>query len=335
MDLTQRKIAFVQLGEKIKSLDEAAKQKLYADAETYNGWFTKENVAEALQGITFMLKPEKLDKWLENYAIEKTDPKKVGLIMAGNLPAVGFHDLLCVLISGHEAHIKLSSEDQVVPRFIINLLLVLEPEFSPFIHIRENLKKIDAVIATGSDNSARYFEYYFSKIPRIIRKNRTSIAILNGNESEAELNALGKDIFTYFGLGCRNVSKIFIPSGYDLGNVFEGVFSFGDVINNRKYANNYDYNRAIYLMNSEKFLDNNFLMMRETTDLFSPVSVLFYQQYQNIDQVLDYINENAEKLQCIVTRDPSGNEIKIGETQKPELWNYADNVDTMAFLLQL
>jgi hypothetical protein len=259
--------------------------------------------------------------------------------MAGNIPMVGFHDLLAVLLSGNFAVIKLSGDDKHLLPFVTKILCTIEPAYKERIEFREGrLSEIDAVIATGSNNSARYFEYYFGKIPHIIRKNRNSVAVLSGDEPPEELKKLGADIFSYFGLGCRNVSKLFIPKGYDLNLFFNAIFSYQEIINHNKYANNFDYNRAVYLMGKDKegLLENGFLFLVKSLEYASPVAVIFYEYYDDIALVNAKLTSDKEQIQCIVSNIQAiQNRIPFGKAQQPELWDYADNVDTMEFLIGL
>ncbi|MCD6066371.1 MAG: acyl-CoA reductase [Bacteroidetes bacterium] len=305
------------------------------DAFLYNGWFTEENTRLALTGITQILEPAQLEK-----ALKKTNKdqqaKTIALIMAGNIPAVGFHDLLCVLLCGHKALIKLSSDDTILIPFLMEILLKIEPGFADQIAYAENrLSNFDAVIATGSNNSAGYFNYYFGKYPHIIRKNRNSVAVLTGTETTGELAALGHDVFDYYGLGCRNVSKLFVPEGYVMDGFFESIFSFGAVIDNKKYGNNYEYNRAIYLMTQQKFLDNNFVVIKQDTEsLSSPVGVILYDTYTSLPEVEKFLLAHSEQLQCIVSKAPfeKVSTIGFGQSQCPGFFDYADGVDVIAFL---
>ena len=347
LSLQQRINAFVQLGDFLKDyrLKEAKPnhQKFHTDLEKlvemcyiYNGWFTPLNVNKALNGIESMLNEKDILSFSKSITEPKA-PKKIAVIMAGNIPAVGFHDMLCVLLSGNKVLIKLSSDDHVLIPFLAGMLIYFEPEFAPYIHFAENkLSDFDAVIATGSNNSARYFDYYFKKYPHIIRKNRNSVAVLNGNESDADLKLLGHDILDYFGLGCRNVSKLFVPEGYNFSAFYEAIFDFKWVIDNKKYGNNYDYTRAIYLLDSVQFLDNNFLMLKEDKAFASPVSVVFHETYSDIASVEDFLLQNEEQLQCIVAKKLSKvKNVNFGQTQCPALTDYADNVNTLDFLMNL
>ncbi|WP_336717250.1 acyl-CoA reductase [Chryseobacterium mucoviscidosis] len=300
-------------------------------SEIENPWFTIENQKFALKQWTDLLTEENIAHWLKEYQISKTT-KRVGLILAGNIPLVGFHDVISVVLSNHIPVIKLSSKD----KYMIPFLLKKWNEFSEgnvSFEFVEKLENFDAVIATGSNNTARYLEYYFKNHLNIIRKNRTSIAVLKGDETEGELKLLAEDIFRYFGLGCRNVSRLFIPQDFVIDRLFESFLDFQEIINHNKYANNYDYNRAVYLLNQDKFWDNNFVMLKEDEKLFSPLSVINFSRYSSLDEVKSFIAENGENIQCVVAKDELGlDSIKLGEAQNPGLNTYADNVDTMKFL---
>ncbi|MDP2387939.1 MAG: acyl-CoA reductase [Bacteroidota bacterium] len=308
------------------------------EAQLYNGWFTKENLLKSLSGITHLLNKTDLQKALAQ-GRDPLHPKTVAIIMAGNIPAVGFHDLLCVLLSGNKALIKLSSDDPILIPFLLEILVLIAPDFKEQMAYAENrLSNFDAVIATGSNNSSNYFETYFGKYPHIIRKNRNSVAVITGKETAEELAALGPDIFDYYGLGCRNVSKLYVPEGYVLDPFFESVFNFGYVIDNKKYANNYEYNRALYLMGQHKFLDNNFLVIKEdATQFTSPVGVLFYEQYKNTNELIANLKSNKEQIQCIASSIKlDGIEtVEFGGTQSPGFFDYPDGVDVMEFLGKL
>ncbi len=305
-------------------------------SQSHNGWYTLEQVRFAVASWADALAEENLSTWLSRYDIEAQEPKTVGLVLAGNIPLVGFHDFLSVLMSGHKALVKLSSNDQKLLPFLASYLIAIEPEFSRYIEFTERkLENFDAVIATGSNNTARYFEYYFRDKPSIIRKNRNSAAVLTGSESPEQLIKLGEDIFRYFGLGCRNVSKIFVPRDYDFQTLFGALYEYRDVINYEKYANNYDYNKAVFLMSNFKLLDNGFLTLKEDSGYASPISSVFYEFYDDIDQLKQRLDNDADQLQCIVSDGLTENSIEFGQTQKPQLWDYADGIDTMEFLLRL
>jgi len=297
-------------------------------AEIQNPWFTQDNLKFCLEQWGKTLTSENLTNWVKNYS-ETKNPKNVGIVMAGNIPLVGLHDLICVLLSGNNALVKVSSKDEALMDFVLNFLQNSNEDLKNSIQKVERLKTADAVIATGSNNTARYFEYYFKEIPHIIRKNRTSVAVLNGKETEEDLSKLAEDIFRYFGLGCRNVTKLYLPKGFNTDLLFESFFNWNHVINHTKYSNNYSYNRAIYLMGSETFLDNNFVMLKESGEIFSPIGVVNYEFYDDLDEVKIGLVQIEEEIQCVVGNDFS---VQFGETQKPSLTDYADGVDVMEFL---
>lgn len=298
-----------------------------------NPWFTPGNVREAIMAIAIELTEENLLKWTQAYPSLKvqTEPMRIGVIMAGNIPLVGFHDFLSVLISGHKIAVKTSSKDSDLILYISEILYSINQEFRTFIQFTDStLTGFDAVIATGSNNSSRYFEYYFGKYPNIIRKNRNSIAILEGDETKEELEALGKDIFSYYGLGCRNVSRIFLPKGYDAASLPKFWETYSDCISNIKYFNNYDFNKAVFLVNKEKFIDSGFLLMKEEDKLSSPVSVLYYTFYESENALNHQTGIMNQKIQCVVGKKY----IPFGKAQSPKLWDYADGTDTIEFLLK-
>lgn len=297
----------------------------------HNGWFTRENILLALNSWEKVLEKEKLAFWVSTYKTHQ-NTKTVGLVLAGNIPMVGFHDVLSVLISGHKVLIKLSTQDNLLIPFLLNILTKIDSNFKEKIkYTKEKLTDFDAIIATGSNNTARYFEYYFRDKPHIIRKSRNSVAILNGKETTEDLNNLGKDIFTYFGLGCRNVSKLYVPENYNFTTFFESIYSFNNVTDTNKYANNYDYNKTVYLMNAIPLFDNNFLILKEDNAIASPLGVLFYEYYKTLDTVLETLETQKENIQCVVSNFVK-NTINFGNTQEPSLLDYADGVDTMEFL---
>ncbi|MHA4740896.1 acyl-CoA reductase [Dyadobacter sp. MSC1_007] len=307
-------------------------------AKSRNNWFTPPNVKLSLNAITYnYLNHDNLKNWAESYP-EPLEPRKIGVVMAGNIPAVGFHDALSVLISGHILLAKPSSDDPFLMRALLAKLVEIEPAFQDFIIFADRLNDSDAYIATGSDNTARYFHYYFAKKPNIIRKNRTSVAVLTGNESTAELRALGDDILQYFGLGCRNVSKIFVPTGYNFTKLYEAVEEMSpDYMNHHKYFNNYEYNKSIFLVNRVPHFDNGFLLITESTALVSAISVLHYETYDSIEEVKQMLSGEDEKIQCIIGSHNTGlpGLVVFGAGQSPALYDYADSVDTMAFLSEL
>lgn len=299
----------------------------------HNGWFTENNVRRALFAWSGELQHNRLEEWLNGYAWnDESNPQKVGIICAGNLPMVGLHDVLSVFLSGHIAFIKLSSDDNLLLPALLKVLFRLDESVEAQIVFAEGLMKdMQAVIATGSNNTSRYFEQYFGHLPHIIRKSRTSIAILSGEETFEELKALGRDVFAYFGLGCRNVSKVYLPEGFDIDRLYKALYEYNAVINHHKYANNYDYNKAVWLLNREQLLDNGFLLLKEEQALASPTGSLYYEYYADETTLREGLATRAHEIQCMVSR----RDIPFGGSQSPALWDYADGVDTLAFLLAL
>ena len=347
-ELNNRIQSFSKLGELMKSFGQKEKwpgfeigctQEEYIDFEDtivvskhHNGWFTEDNVRMALAALGNELTEENISLWLNNYSLIGQDAKTIGIIMAGNIPLVGFHDFLCVLLAGHRVKIKLSSDDKLLLPGLVKFLINFKPEFKEEIEFVDGkLEKFDAVIATGSNNTARYFNYYFGKYPNIIRKNRNSVAVLDGTETPEELNQLGHDIFDYFGLGCRNVTKLYLPEGYEIDKFFKGIFNFSQVVHANKYANNYDYNKAVWLLNLEKLLDNGFIILREDETIASATGSLNYEYYSDRKELNAKLSGLEENIQCVISRDS----IPFGDSQKPKLYDYADGVDTIAFLVSL
>lgn len=295
-----------------------------------NAFFTPENIELAAKNIANnYLNRDLLENWIKNYKTTES-PKTVGVVMAGNIPMVGFHDILCVFMSGHKAMIKISSKDDVLIPHLMDKLIEWNENVRDHIIIAENLKNCDAYIATGSNNTSRYFERYFSKNPNIIRKNRTSVAILDGNETENEIQRLGDDIFRYFGLGCRNISKLYVPMEYDIKLILKELENRKDIIHHSKYKNNYDYYLSIYMLNKVDFYTNGSLILLESKDHFSPISVVNYEYYSDKDNLLESL-QNDDNVQCIVGKD----NISYGDTQSPQLNDYADGADIMMFLNEL
>ena len=355
MDIKNRIEAFIKLGNFLKELSTEKENyqisyisdqyfentnNIIKNSEKHNSWFIEKNVCFALNSIAESLEKDNIIKWIKPYR-EKIKERKncvnVGVVMAGNIPVVGFHDFLCILMSGNKFTGKLSSQDSKLLPAISRVLIEIEPGFKDKIHFTEDkLRNFDAVIATGSDNTSRYFEYYFGKYPNIIRKNRNGVTVLTGNETKDDLEKLGFDIFMHFGLGCRNVSKLFVPEDYSFDQFFEGMEKFKWVINHTKYINNYDYYKSIYLVNKEKHFDNGFLLLREDDSFSSPISVIFFERFKNEKQLSDRLNSNKEKIQCILAKgDEISAAIPFGSSQSPQLWNYADGIDTMSFLLEV
>ena len=325
----------VRLGELLSKTEQF--NDIFEKAEQQNSWFTRANVIFAFKSWSDALSENNVKQWLSQYQLpQTTSPKKILIIMAGNLPLVGFHDLLCVLVAGHKAIVKLSSDDRVLLPYLITQIRTFAPEWAEAVAFTDDkVTEYDAVIATGSDNTARYFEYYFGKKPHIIRKNRHSVAVLTGEETPEELQDLGKDIFLYYGLGCRSVSKLFVPQGYDFDLLFQAIYPYKDIIEEQKYANNYDYNKAVYLMSLYKLLENGFLLLKEDEHYGSPIATLFYEYYTNKEALKKKLATDREKIQCVVGHNFIDGEIPFGQTQTPKLWDYADGVNTLTFLLNL
>lgn len=338
---------FVQLGKLFTALGKEEEWNGYASGVTeeeyntlkvlinrqffLNGWFIKENVEKALLALGTQLTEEKLTEWTNQYSFSE-NPKKIAIIMAGNIPMVGFHDFLSVLLSGNTAVCKLSSDDKtLLPALASHLIQFIPQVKDRIVFTTDRIGEVDAVIATGSDNSLKYFEQYFGKYPHIFRRNRTSVAVISGNETKEDFNALGNDIFDYFGLGCRNVSHMILPKGFELRHFFEGIIDHSKVITHNKYGNNYDYNKAIFLMNQHVLFDNNFVLLRESKDLFSPLSMIHYHFYDTQKEVEDYLETHKDQIQVVVGEKFT----PYGQAQCPMLNDYADGIDTMAFLNEL
>lgn len=302
------------------------------EAAQQNAWFIDEFINNAVQSITrHFLSEDDLAVWVDQYNVpqQNNTPADVGITMAGNIPLVGFHDFLCTFITGNKQSIKLSAKDSVLLKHLTGKLVEWDNETARYVEYKETLKGCDAYIATGSNNSARYFEYYFKKYPHIIRRNRTSVAILTGRETTAELSALADDVYMYFGLGCRNVTKIFVPANYDfipLLNVFK---KYDHLIENHKYKHNYDYNLAMHIINRQYYMTNGSVILVENPSVFSPISQLNYQYYADKNEI--YESLNPEDIQCIVGTEKT----PFGSTQQPGLHDYADGIDTMHFLMGL
>lgn len=347
MELEKKIDAFTRLGEWLSAVSQghadSETQQAFAAGSSANPWFTKDNVYRALAALGESLTKKGLEKWLAPYRekIGSHAARKIGVINAGNIPAVGFHDFLCVLMSANIYIGKNSSDDAYLLPCIASTLKKIEPGFEEKIFFAEKISSPDAVIATGSNNSARYFEYYFGKYPHIIRKNRNSVALLNGKESAEELSGLADDVFQYFGLGCRNVSKLYLPEGYDLSHLFKAFERYSSIHMHNRYINNYTYQRAMMLMNKENLFENGFIILKEDSSLQSPVAVLHYEYYKDTNDIFEKLDSIEKEIQCVVCSDelrqkfPAENLslVKFGETQQPLLWDYADRVDTMEFLI--
>jgi hypothetical protein len=332
MNLQMRIDLLTRMGEYILSEDpdwKSAKDK----ASLQNSWFTPAFIDMAIKSIKKQfLKKEILENWISAYRLpeENQHPKSVGVIMAGNIPLVGFHDFLSVFISGNKLRMKPSSKDEVLIKHLVNKLAEWDPAVNEWVGFEEMLKGCDAYIATGSNNSSRYFEYYFSKYPHIIRRNRTSVAILDGNESDEELQWLADDVYLFFGRGCRNVSKIYVPADYDFIPLLEAFNKYNYLSDHNKYKNNYDYNLAIHILNRKFYMTNGSVLLLEDKSLFSPISQLNYEFYANKNEPLKALNSSAD-LQCTVGHDL----IPFGQAQQPLITDYADGIDTLQFLSSL
>lgn len=343
MTFNERVQAWQAFGQLIERMSTTELEQVARRAELANPWFTLGSVRKALEGIKAMLDPSVMTQWLSDYQIQdSTQSKVVGLVLAGNLPLVGFHDLLCVTLAGHKALIKPSSQDEVLLKWMISELGQIAPQLANQFKLVERLADFDAVIATGSNNSSRYFEYYFGKVPNIIRKNRRSVALLHGNESVEELVALGHDVFTYFGHGCRNVSQLLVPAGYNFPHLLDQWHDpFHEIIFHNKYANNYEYNRAVYLINSHKLFDTGYLLVKESDALQAPLGVINYMTYQDATEVKYWLNEHEMDIQVIVgdqaywSKTNTTSILPFGSSQEPMPWDYSDGVDTMAFLMKI
>ncbi|HXB44341.1 MAG TPA: acyl-CoA reductase [Puia sp.] len=332
MELQQRVDLLVQLGDYMQSEDLQWKDAMQK-ASSENAWFTAEFTALAVKNIaSAFLQRNKLASWTQHYHLPRVNasPKNIGLVMAGNIPLVGFHDFLCIFISGHSQTIKPSSKDKILIKHLAEKLFSFDQTLRNAISFSEMLKNCDAYIATGSNNSARYFEYYFNKYPHIIRRNRTSVAILKGDEPTEELGKLADDVYCYFGLGCRNVTKIYVPENYDFVPLIESFKKYKPLFDHHKYRNNYDYQLAILIINNKHYMTDGAIIITENNSVFSPISVLHFEYYKNAESVIAQLLTNVD-IQCIAARDQT----PFGQTQLPSLTDYADKMDTMRFLCDL
>ncbi|GAB5554499.1 MAG: acyl-CoA reductase [Saprospiraceae bacterium] len=337
MHLEDRINALVQLGHKLRSEDEYREAVIHR-THFNNQWFTKDNQRQAITAIAeSFLEETKLRDWVSNYKIETLDPQTIALVLAGNIPLVGFHDVLCVFLSGHHAQIKLSEKDQYLLPYLFRELKQIDERTVEYFSLVEKLNGFDAVIATGSNNSSRYFESYFSKFPNIIRKNRNAIAVLSGTETSTELKSFGQDVFQYYGLGCRNVSKIYVPEGYNFESLLEALHEYKEIVLNDKYKNNFDYNYAILVLNKVKYMANGCIILQENKQIASHIAGLHYEFYNEVSEIEEEISNRAEEIQLVVAQDGllSVPTFPFGAAQQPGLADYADGVDTLSFLLDL
>lgn len=332
IELDDRKQLLVRLGEYMNQ-NEAEWQKAKHKAFLENNWFIPEFVERAVQSvITNFLVPPALDELIQRYQIpgKQSHPKRVGIVMAGNVPLVGFHDFLCVFLSGHIAVIKPSSKDDALIKHLVEKLAEWDDRVRQYVLVQEMLKSCDAYIATGSNNTSRYFEHYFGKYPSIIRKNRTSVALLTGTESTEQLAQLADDVYTYFGLGCRNVTKLYVPQDYNFIPLLEAFKKYDYLINHHKYKNNYDYNLAIHILNNKYYMTNGSILLVEDQSSFSPIAQLHYEFFKDATLVQEQIN-NSSDIQCFVGKNATA----FGHAQQPQICDFADGVDTMKFVLSL
>lgn len=334
----QRIIAFNRLGKFLREINpenptyDSLFEVVYK-AKDNNGWFSNENVLKSFAAWGELLNKQDLTLWTKKYQFDQVEPKTVGLVLAGNIPLVGFHDVLSVLISGNKALVKCSSSDPLLIAFLINKLQEFEPGFNDYIEFtKERFTDFDAVIATGSNNAARYFEYYFSKVPNLIRSNRNGVAILEGNETKEQLEALAIDIIQYYGLGCRSTSKVFVPKGYDLNLIFGALYPHNNLMDSAKYANNYDYNKAVYLMSQFDILDNGFFILKEDSSYSSPVACLHYEYHENLEELENKLKIDRDLIQCVTSNFEGKGHFPFGKAQEPNLWDYADGKNTLDFL---
>lgn len=345
MKLHQRINAFSELSEVLINYIKNIKNKpdilstAINQASIQNPWFSNQNILYALDSISKSIQRTQIENWCKRYNYlnnSLSNPETIGVVMAGNIPLVGFHDFFFVMMSDNNIIVKLSSDDKILLPALAKILCNIEPEFNKKIIFTETkLTGFDMIIATGSNNSSRYFEYYFKNHPYIIRKNRNSIAILNGNETKDEIDLLCKDILLYYGMGCRNVSKLFLPFDYNFSELMEAIDNNKKLIDNYKFINNYNYYKSIFLINKQAFLDNGYIILKEDSNINSPLSVVYFEYYKEIKSVTDYISVHSDKIQCIVSKIPEINgSIYFGQTQSPTLSDYADNIDVMDFIFK-
>ena len=343
LSLNQRIQVLADLGERIQfelnhSPYNEAFENLLNKVNQRNPWFTKESVVQSLSVWANLLESNNLNHFISRYEtvlFEKKNDKVVLLILAGNIPLVGLHDVICSFLSGSKSMIKVSSKDALLLSYLIEQIKTINSTASDYFEISETKAQgFTHVIATGSNNSARYFDHYFSKFPNIIRKNRSSLAIITQKTTDTELEYLANDVFQYFGLGCRNVTQLCVPHSFDFDRLKNAFNSYATIINHNKYANNYDYHKAIALMNGDPFIDFEFILLQNKSMLKSPLGVLHYNFYENVTEVDSYIQEHRANIQCVVSsQSTSFNEVNFGQTQQPKLWDFADQIDTLQFLL--
>lgn len=339
MQLAERVNVLIRLGEHMQSLDGEEFQTLFLKAEADNPWFTLENIKRSLSAIRDQyLSVQALHNIINKYHLDDNiGRKKIGLILAGNIPLVGVHDVICCFLCGHTALIKVSDKDKILMQWFIHEMVNLEPRAAQYLFEVEKLKDYDAAIATGSNASAVHFEYYFSHVPHIIRRNRNSIAVLTGHETADQLVLLGSDIFSYFGLGCRNVSMVLVPEGYDIKVLIDALEPFKAIMHHNKYKNNYDYNLALMLLNNETFLQSDFVIWKESDQIISRIASIHYRFYKNKEELVKWLKSKKDEIQCVVSNQklPETETVPFGMAQCPDIDVFADGVDTMEFLLSV
>lgn len=333
MNLSQRINLAVKLGEYIITKHDKW-QEIKEKSFKENPWFLPEFIELATNNIAHQfLQKDILKSWVAKYPDiqeQNNHPKLVGVVMAGNIPLVGFHDFLCVFISGNKCTIKPSSKDETLIKHLVEKLIEWEPLLTNEIKFETLPKGCDAYIATGSNNSAAHFKYYFRKYHSLIRHNRTSIAVLTGNETDEELSALADDVYLYFGLGCRNITKIYVPDDYNFEKLLRIFSKYNYLADVHKYKNNYDYNLALHILNNKYYMSNGSIILSEDKSLFSPVAQLNYEIYKDVNGILPELQHNTN-IQCIVGKGF----IPFGQAQKPAVDQYADGEDTLKFLTQI
>lgn len=337
--LTQRIQSLVQLGYYLDNVDEALHSSIVQHAEQANPWFTPVNIQKAIDAIrNEFLQPSALNYLAQNYCLDDNiSVKKVGIICAGNIPLVGWHDIMCTYLCGHQSIIKYSEKDAILIPYLLKELHRIDPHSAWYFQTAEKLVDYDAIIATGSDSTAIHFQHYFSHVPHIIRKNRNSVAILRGDENIDELRALSTDIFNYFGLGCRNVTKIFVPKGYNFSTFLSILDAYEPYKMSSKYQSNYEYNLAVLLLNQKEFYQGNSILLVHSEKIGAAVATLNYEYYDHIDTLGAHLQKDVQKIQCVVSKEKiAGFEIiPFGQSQCPTINTYADGVDTINFLLGL
>ncbi len=334
MTLESRIQAFIQLGERVRNLPGDVRQQWYGRAGMHNNWFTPENVQLALDTIGGYLREEELRQWVQSYAFENGSPRKVGVLMAGNVPAASFHDMLCVLVSGHRLLARLHAQDPFLPGALTGLLTEVEPAFAGQVVFTERLNEADAFIAAGNKEISGYLQQYLGRKPHLIRRHRTACAILTGEESPGELRELGGDVFQYFGLGNRSVSKLLVPEGYSFDPFFESLQPYAAIIHHNRYVNNYDYNKSVYLVNQVSHLDNGFLLLTQSAELLSPVGVMYFDTYRGEAELPGKIRDMEPS--CVLSAGSRyAGSISFGKARRPQVWEYPGYADTMKFLLSL